>query len=961
MFHHATVRTAIVVLPLLGLWAERAGAQMDSPAVPGDAATRWMPLTPPGLAALPVPARTPSSSAFYEGFEGSEPSWHEAGGDARYRIEFHQRVAGEAHTGTQCEKFAIAADSGTSVYICHEVGQALLIDELLPTVWIRSDRSGLQMFAEVVLPRTRDPRTGRPISALIAGSSYSALGQWQQLRLDDLPRALTRRARILRAEFGPEVDEREAYVVRIVLNAYGGPGVTTLWIDDLDLAGYLARPATLGPSASGSAGLSGAPLNSSGPAPVTVSPNPALGDPQAQNDRAPIKVELTGSVLLTDGRPIFPRILQYRGEPLALLARMGFNAVWLDQPPSKEILEEAERLPMWLVCPPPRPPAAPETDDRVRPLHEIGPEYRRVLAWDLGRGLFAENLEVTRRWADQVREATHRCNRPLIGQAESELRSYSRHLNLLLFGRQPLGTSLELSDYGTWVRGRPLLARPGTPAWTTIQTQLSPAVEQQLRALDPARAPPLVVTSEQIRLLVYTAIAAGSRGVLFESSSPLNADDPDTQQRAMSLELVNMELSLIEPWIAGGTVVATLTGSSSEIGGAMLRSDHARLLLPIWMTPGAQYVPGQAAGNNVTVVAPGVPESSRPYEIIPGGLRPLRKNRAMGGMQVTLDEFGLVAPVLLSQDPPIVAELSRQSIVAGPRMAELLRHLAARKLQIAQQVSSELLGRVPAPKSSADWIPSARRNMQACDDLLAEKRFQEAYISAQRVMRALRLYERAYWETTVAKLTSPVVSPAAISYATLPVHLKLVERIAALRPGPNVLEGGEFEDMGATLRSGWRHFEHRMEGTTGQVDMVSGAAHRGHFGLRLAVRPEDPKNPPAMLESSPLWITSPSVPVRTGDLVCVRGWIRIPTPLTSTVDGLLVFDSLGGETLGERIGHTNQWREFALYRIAPRDGDLNITFALYGMGEVHLDDVAVQILQSAPPRSIGQRLFPFGR
>jgi hypothetical protein len=933
---------------------------MGSPGPTDPSLARW---TPPqqGFIPLPQPPPSASQSAFYEGFEGPDVSWRAAGGDSRYQFNFHQRVAGEGHTGNQCEKLAIAANGGTSVYICHEVGQALLIDELLPTLWVRSDRSGLQLFAEVVLPRSRDPQTGRPISALIAGSSYSTLGQWQQLRLDDLPRALTRRARILRAEFGPDVDEREAYVVRIVLNVYGGPGITTVWLDDLDLAGYLARPATLGVSEESLANAGAAKGRPAGPSPVTASPNPPLGDSRVPNECPPIKVEMTGSVLLANGRPVFPRILQYRGEPLPLLARMGFNAIWLDQPPSKELLEEADRLPIWLICPPPWPVAAVETDDRVRSQREIGLEYRRVLAWDLGRGLFGGNLELTRRWADQVREASRGGSRPMVGQAESELRSYSRHLNVLLFGRQPLGTSLELSDYGTWVRGRPLLARPGTPVWTTIQTQLSPAVEEQIRSLDPSRRPWLAVSSEQIRLLVYTAIASGSRGVLFESSSPLNANDPETQQRAMALELLNIELSLIEPWIAGGTVVATLTGSSPEITGAMLRSDHARLMLPVWMTPGAQYVPGQAAGNNVNIVAPGVPEASRPYEIAPGGLKPLRKSRAMGGMQVTLDEFGLASPVLLTQDQPVVAELSRQAIVAGPRMAELLRHLAARKLQTAQEVSAELSGRLSAPKQSADWLTSARRNMQACDDLLAEKRFQEAYVSALRVMRALRLYERAYWEAAVVKLTSPVVSPAAISYPTIPVHSRFVERIAAMRPGPSLLQQGEFEDMGATLQAGWHHLAHPVEGASGHVEMVSAAAHSGQFGLRLVVSAEDPKNPPAMLESPPLWITSPAVPVHSGDLVCVRGWIRIPTPLASTVDGLLIFDSLGGESLGQRIGRTDEWREFVFYRTAPQDGELSVTFALCGLGEVHLDDVAIQVMQPALLRGIGQRLFPFGR
>ena len=42
---------------------------------------------------------------------------------------------------------------------------------------------------------------------------------------------------------GPSVDGREAYVERVVLNVYGGPGVTNVWIDDLEVAGSPLRRA----------------------------------------------------------------------------------------------------------------------------------------------------------------------------------------------------------------------------------------------------------------------------------------------------------------------------------------------------------------------------------------------------------------------------------------------------------------------------------------------------------------------------------------------------------------------------------------------------------------------------------------------------------------------------------------------------------------------------------------------
>ena len=78
-------------------------------------------------------------------------TWRDVGGNAQYRLEFHDRVRGEAHTGDACERVAVQAGQGSYVYLAHDVGNPLVIDELLPTVWVRADRIGLQFLAQVVL------------------------------------------------------------------------------------------------------------------------------------------------------------------------------------------------------------------------------------------------------------------------------------------------------------------------------------------------------------------------------------------------------------------------------------------------------------------------------------------------------------------------------------------------------------------------------------------------------------------------------------------------------------------------------------------------------------------------------------------------------------------------------------------------------------------------------------------
>ncbi len=800
----------------------------------------------------------------------------------------------------------------------------------------------------MVLPRTVDPRTGRPVSTLLRGSIYNDVGRWQQLRIDRLPRLLARQVRVLRSQMGPQVDGREAYLDRILLNVYGGPGTTHVWIDDLDIGGYVAsavRGDSVGPIVGGD---SVGPIvggDSVGDSPVDL---PGTR-PQGRT------VELVGSVLTAGGSPLFPRAIRHRGEPLTFLKQLGFNAVWLDGPASRELLKQADRLGLWLICPPPRPTSPYVPEHRVAALPKIGPEYDQVLAWDLGRRLSKDQLEATRIWAEQVRLADRRPLRPLVCQPDGELLAYSRRVDsllVLLIDRQPLGTSLELADYARWVRRQPRLARPGTTIWTTVQTQPSEALLGQLKALEPGLPPPISVPPEQIRLLAYMAVASGSRGLLFQSHSPLSANDPQTRQRAMALELLNFHLHLLEPWAAAGSYLSDAAGNRPEVGGAVLQTDRARLLLPIWAAPRGQIVLGQSAAHGVSLVVPGVSESSGAYLMVPGGLQPLRHQRVTGGMRVTLDEFGLSAAVLLAQDPLIVDSLTRRLAAMAPRAAELQRYLAVQKLVTVQHVVEQLAAgdsgsMAETVKRSAGWMDTARKDLQSCDGRLAAKDYQAACLYARRAMRALRLIEQAYWQPAAGRLTSPLTSPGTVSFATLPWHQRLLARIGAGRWGPNRLRGGDFESLQTMFDAGWNHFQHPSAGLLTTADLLPAAARSGFSGLRLTAEAEDPKRPPAVVETPPLWITSPAVAVEAGQLVCIEGWVQVPEAITGSVDGLMIIDSLSGEPLAERIRQTDGWKRFVLYRVAVESGPMTVTFALSGRGQAWLDDVTIRRLLPA--------------
>ena len=147
------------------------------------------------------------------------------------------RTPTRAAAASGCE---IEGDGGSYVYFAHDVGRPRVIDELAPSVWVKADRPNLYLAVRVVLPRTTDPRSGRPVVTILAGPGYTDVGRWQQLRLGSIPTLLTRQVHLLRMQLGPQVDGREAYVDAVLLNVYGGPGKTNVWIDDLAVAGHAA-------------------------------------------------------------------------------------------------------------------------------------------------------------------------------------------------------------------------------------------------------------------------------------------------------------------------------------------------------------------------------------------------------------------------------------------------------------------------------------------------------------------------------------------------------------------------------------------------------------------------------------------------------------------------------------------------------------------------------------------------
>ena len=862
-----------------------------------------------------------AQGANQEDFEGPQMSWRPAGSDARYQILDHRRVKDGGHSRPGCERISLATGNGTKILFSHPVPPASVIDELVASVWVKSDRPGVRILARVVLPRTNDPQSGRPITTLIAGSNSQPGTSWQQLRVENIPFLLARRVRGLRKQYGPEIDPRETYVDQVLLDLFCGPGSTTVTIDDM-----LIKPA------------------------VEPRTRANIGERQvdhtATSQHAPYP-ELQGSTLTVAGKTVLPRVIQHQSEPLVALQELGFNAVGTSSLPTPDLLREAARVGLWLICPPP-------AQDQLRE-NAIGPQYDPVLAWDLGAILSGGDLKAIQELTRQLVRSDPRSGRPTLGYAETELRAFSRELDILIIGRDPLSTHFELGDYFTWLKQRSNLALAGTPIWTRIQTQPHPQLWDQWRTFSQNEMVNADVDVAQIEMLCWMALATGARGLWFDSHSPLTAPDPTTRHRARALELINLQLRLVEPWAARGSVVAAVPSSQTDVTGAVLRvpTQGVRLLIPLDWKRGEQIVSGPANGEKVSFVVPGVPESNDAYELTPCGWRQLAHQRVAGGFRVVLEPLGTRAMVVMTQDPRVISRLAKRIDRFGPRASHVIRELAIQKADLVGRVSSAVASRTNHAQHATALQSAARAHLQQCDSLLLAGQYARAYRKARGAMSILDQVQRILWEQVSLPGDSSVSSPFALNFTTLPLHWELVDRLRRSHLGANQLPGGDFEELAAARAAGWQHLQHPVKGVLTRVDLSSTEPRTGQFCLRIRAVAENDQSPPHLVVTTPVWVVSPPVAVSEGQWLRIHGWVRVSKPIAGSVDGLQIIDSLGRLPLAERIGQTRGWKEFTLYRAATQQGSLTVTFALSGLGEAEIDGVTIEPIvgwQGSPPQ-----------
>lgn len=966
-----------------------------------------------------------------DGFESPRPVWQAEERDANIQVETHDRVQSGAREGVSVERLVFNAGLGSAVYFSYALPQIPVTERLKISLMVRSNRPGVQIFGRVILPRDRDPDTGQPSFLILPGTSLASPDRWQRLELTDLPLAVERQVRVLRADSTRTIDVTGAYLQRILINVYGGAGYSEVWLDDLQIEPV---PAELVQQHQ-----------------TQLQTEPGERPEQAASASTAARITFKGNFLAKDGRPWLPRAISAPSADIKALRRAGFDVLEMPVFAREDEVREATDLGYWIL-PVLGPSDAPGTDELIERAAAF-PHPEAVAFWNVGDDLGRpDDREARKRELDRIRRLVSDLKRSLdressrltqanVADHYAQYALFGRNVDLIGVEPNALASMYEPTDlYRLLVYKRQLSAtrNPNALFWAWLPAS-APSVLH--RAVWGDQAPPgwgwPSIQPEQIRMFAFAALSAGYRGLGFRGDVSLSR--PGGLDRLYELTLLIAEIELVEFILARGTDpivqwptfppdpkpvliydnsgnAGTLTGNrrtasppSDEVKAhPTLRvtsidteDNRTKLLLINDFAAGGQWQPPQMGYRDVNVLVPAA-ESAQAYEISFGDVQALESKRDAGGRRLTIPIVNGTALVVVTTDASLVDQIRAQVWALRPRAVDLAIKQAELRLQEAAQLNALLAEQGVTVRNAADLLNAARAMLDGAKDALARQDYATAWVEARSMGQPIRMVLRAHFDRALADFQAlvaaslasgsagtsgvgrpiipPVACPPLLTCQTLPQYYYWRSFIAGQRGtfGSNRIPSGHFDASPAVLKEqGWVDASHPADGLTSSI-RIDQQPQPGASGstLKLAVapadlpRPEDFRKPdgkpdalayerarktaiealPAIIEHPAAAVRSPSVPVRARDFVRIRVLVRLPRSVTSAGGGLIVRDSLGGETLQFRTTQASDaWRELVLFRRVPEDGEISVLLGLAGIGEAHFDDLRVEVLgQDAP-------------
>ena len=212
-------------------------------------------------------------------------------------------------------------------------------------------------------------------------------------------------------------------------------------------------------------------------------------------------------------------------------------------------------------------------------------------------------------------------------------------------------------------------------------------------------------------------------------------------------------------------------------------------------------------------------------------------------------------------------------------------------------------------KSLDQAIGSANVELRGINALLSAGKFEAAYQQSSEAAADSRGSDRENTRRS-CRWSGAQQHPFRAEAGSLVRQAEFEKSLPTLRGGENQLAGGDFEDLDQLRRLGWQHIEDPLAGIQSKVQLSGRGPQEGRYCLELSAQAATAASGRKIVARPLVWITSPPVRATAGEVLEISGWVRVSPPMSGSIDGLEIVDSLGGPELSLRVRSTQGWQPF---------------------------------------------------
>ncbi len=594
-----------------------------------------------------------SHAQMYDSFEGGAPRFQLVESDCQAELSIREITPSSPMTGQTCELEEIFCTNGTYAYLAMPLEPSAIIDELAPSIWVQCMSGNVRLGVNVVFPNATHPVTGGRLHTLLWGSTYNEPGHWQRLEINNCEKALTQELPNLRQRYGSKTNFDGAYVDSLVINAYTGPGRYRIKFDDLSLIGLI-------------------PISSLG------TPVPADWRSRWRWRDGAGTEEMRWTQTANSRIPVW---WQYQGESLPWLSSLGFRGLLLNRVPGPAMLAEAQAARLSVISPPPS--QAITTDDR---------SWETVKGWLVGAAVDSRGRQQLESEANRIAQFPESLKRTTIAEVMEEYWSFSRIVDELIVPAPSNLSAGTLQEKQLWLQQSLQDSNRLGSGWTSITTDAMPSwyeqIKQAQRIVEPAVPELEVIDPVQLRLQVARAVAAGAKGFVFRSSSPLDMSASEHGVRTAAMRTVNRDLNLIGPWIMGGQIEVVPKIDREDYAAAAWKASRSQLIIFINNSPQSQYTIPPTRDRALRATMPLPTGIKNVLRVTGGNVQSLLLTPGTEGMTWEIPEPGPIEICVLTDNPLVERYVSRQLAQTGTEAAEDMLDIASHQLQIASRLTA---------------------------------------------------------------------------------------------------------------------------------------------------------------------------------------------------------------------------------------------------------------------------------